>query len=620
MTAAAAARNWWARTRRASGPGPVFAAPETGAASPKDIDVRSARLSLAMPALFAGAMLLCGAIGFAVTVFCENKLAYDRHAALRQALDELGGTPDRMIGDAELRQIERRSGLKELRFAREPGNRAGRELQSVHDGRGRIVGWFSYAADDTLLRSMNRLWVLIGAIGAVFAVPSLIAARSSRRLIGLLDRSAGTLHRLSREDALTGLPNHRALIERLNEALARPRSGTVVFALVDLDGFREVNDTLGRSGGDAVMFAIAEHLKSALPAAALLARFEEDEFAVIAAGEERKMAATLADALRTALQRPVFVERMWQISAGIGIAQAPDDGTTADEIMRRAGLALRAAKRDGRGRVRFFAPQIETDYAERRFLLRELQTAISLRTFDVHYQPIVAADGAGIVGVEALLRWTHASRGPISPAVFIPLAEQSGLMSQLGEIVLRRALADAIRWPNIFISINLSPLQIRDRWLVDLVGVAMAETGIASSRVVLEVTEGILIDNPLEALARLEALRALGVAIALDDFGTGFSSMSYLQKFPFERLKIDRAFVASLGTSGNAGAIIQSIVTLGRGLGMKVLAEGVETDEQRVLLRLAGCDEMQGFLFAKPAPAAEIDKLLARNVVRAAVG
>jgi predicted signal transduction protein with EAL and GGDEF domain len=316
--------------------------------------------------------------------------------------------------------------------------------------------------------------------------------------------------------------------------------------------------------------------------------------------------------------RPIFVDRMWQLTTSIGVAQAPEDGTSAEELARRADLALRIAKRNGRGTARRFETQIETDYAERRFLLHELQSAIALQTFDVEYQPVVAAEGGAIVGVEALLRWTHPTRGPIAPSVFIPLAEQSGLMSQLGEIVLRRALTDGVRWPNLSVAINLSPLQIRDRWLVDLVGTVMAETSIASSRVVLEVTEGILIDNPQEAQMRLEALRALGVSLALDDFGTGYSSLNYLQKFPFDRLKIDRAFVASLGASGNTAAIIQSIVTLGHALGMKVLAEGVENDAQRVLLRLAGCDEMQGYLFARPGPAAEIDRLLARETPRAA--
>jgi EAL domain-containing protein (putative c-di-GMP-specific phosphodiesterase class I) len=309
--------------------------------------------------------------------------------------------------------------------------------------------------------------------------------------------------------------------------------------------------------------------------------------------------------------RPIFMDRMWQITASIGVAAAPEDGTSGEEIARRAGLALRAAKRSGRGIARQFEPQIETDYADRRFLLRELQSAIALQAFDVEYQPIVAAEGGAMVGVEALLRWTHPTRGPIPPSVFIPLAEQSGLMSQLGEIVLRRALSDGARWPALSVAVNLSPLQIRDRWLVDLVASIMAETVTTPSRVVLEVTEGVLIDNPQEAQARLEALRGLGVSLALDDFGTGYSSLNYLQKFPFDRLKIDRTFVASLGFSGNTGAIIQSIVTLGHALGMKVLAEGVETDEQRVLLRLAGCDEMQGFLFAKPGPAADIDNALA---------
>jgi EAL domain-containing protein (putative c-di-GMP-specific phosphodiesterase class I) len=299
------------------------------------------------------------------------------------------------------------------------------------------------------------------------------------------------------------------------------------------------------------------------------------------------------------------------LTASIGVAQAPEDGASGEEIARRASLAMRAAKRNGRGQARRFEPRVETDSVERRFLLRELKAAIELQAFDLAYQPIVAADGGAIVGVEALARWTHPTRGPIPPSVFIPLAEQNNLMSQLGEIVLRRALADAVRWPNLSVAINISPLQIRDRWLVDLVGAVMAEIGISSSRVVLEVTEGLLIDDPQEAQARLTALKALGVRLALDDFGTGYSSLNYLQKFPFDRLKIDRSFATSLGRSNNAGAIVQSIVTLGHALGMKVLAEGVENEEQRVLLRLAGCDEMQGYLFGRPGPAAAIDRMLA---------
>jgi EAL domain-containing protein (putative c-di-GMP-specific phosphodiesterase class I) len=357
-------------------------------------------------------------------------------------------------------------------------------------------------------------------------------------------------------------------------------------------------------------------LKSALPEDAVLGRFEDDEFAVIAGGEGGDAAIALADSLHAALTDPIEAGQAWQISAGIGVAQAPQDGTTGEALARRAALALGAAKRDGHGAVRRFAPQIETEHSDRRFLIRELKTAIAAQAFELHYQPIVAAAGGAIVGVEALLRWTHPTRGAIAPAAFIPLAEQHGLMNELGEFVLRSALADAARWPDLFIAVNLSPVQIRDPRLVALVGEVMAQTGVEASRIVLEVTEGILIDDPQETLAKLEALRALGLNLALDDFGTGYSSLSYLQKFPFHRLKIDRAFVASLGAVGDAGAIVQSIVTLGHALGMIVLAEGVETDQQRVLLRLAGCDEMQGYLFAKPRPADAIDKIVERSAAR----
>jgi diguanylate cyclase (GGDEF)-like protein len=575
-------------------------------------DTKPTRIALFAPLFLAAAVILCAAFGFAVTQFSETRLQAEQHAALRQALDdfrEAFGDVER-LNDLQLRGIERRAGLQDLRFDAAPTAEGGRELQSVHDARGRIVGWLSWVADGALVGAMNRLWGLLAAIGVVFALGGFVALRASRQLMHALDRSSETMRKLTSLDALTGLPNRQAMLAGLNEALARRRSDLVVLALVDLDGFREVNDTLGRAGGDAVLMDIAGHLKAGLPADALFGRFEEDELAVIVSGDDPHAAVRLTDALRVALQRPIFIDRMWQMTAGIGIAQAPEDGTTADDLVRRAGLALRVAKREGRGRTRRFEPQIETEYAERRFLLHELQSAVPLQMFDVHYQPIVAAAGGAIVGVEALLRWTHPTRGDIPPAVFIPLAEQSGLMSQLGEIVLRRALSDAVRWPHLSVAVNLSPVQISDRWLVDLVGAIMVETGIAPSRVVLEVTEGILIDNPQEAQTRLEALRALGVSIALDDFGTGYSSLSYLQKFPFDRLKIDRAFVASLGASGDTAAIIQSIVTLGHALGMKVLAEGIENDEQRVLLRLAGCDEMQGYLFARPGPAGEIDQAL----------
>jgi diguanylate cyclase (GGDEF)-like protein len=601
-----AARQWWAahRLRRSKPtPRPI-----------RTLKATIARLALFLPLLVTGAILLCAATGFTTTRISQGHVEAGQRAALQQALDEFHeqfgdiDAPD----DVQLREIARRSRLADLRFDANPIGDAGRTVQSLHDPRGRIVGWFSWAGDRAFIAAMDRFWGLLALIGAALGISAFIATRTAKHVLRSLNRSSEDVRKLTTQDPLTGLANQRVMLERLGEALARRRSGVVVLALVDLDGFREVNDTLGRSGGDALLASIAQHLDAGLPSSAMLGRFEEDEFAVIVEGDDTGVEDLLIESLRASLLRPIFMDRMWQITASIGIARAPDHGASGEEILRRAGLALRAAKRAGRGNARRFEPQIETDYAERRFLLHELQSAIALQSFDVEYQPIVAADGGAMVGVEALLRWTHPTRGPIGPSVFIPLAEQSGLMSQLGEIVLRRALSDGARWPTLSVAVNLSPLQIRDRWLVDLVAKIMAETGIDASRVVLEVTEGVLIDNPQEAQSRLDALRALGVRLALDDFGTGYSSLNYLQKFPFDRLKIDRSFVASLGTSGNTGAIIQSIVTLGHTLGMKVLAEGVEKDEQRVLLRLAGCDEMQGYLFAKPRPAAEIDQALAR--------
>lgn len=614
MKAVAAARQWWAKRRPQAS---AAAAPRSAARAGAPI-ARSLAASLV---LLAAAVIACAVIGLAVTRYNDRRFADERHAALQTALNELRA----VFGDihrfdyAQLRLIERRSGLEDLRFGSDPAQESGREIQSLQDAQGRIVGWFSWAADRALIIAMDWLWGLAGAVGVALMACAFVARRATQRLARSLGRSIETVRKLTSEDALTGLPNQRAVLQSLNRALARRGAGCVALALLDLDGLREANDTLGRKGGDALLVAIAERLKACLPEGALLGRFEDDEFAAIASGEgadSADTAAKLAEALRASFSDPFMLGdasagQGWPITACIGVAQAPDDGGNAEELARRAALALRAAKRTAHATVRRFEPQIESEQSDRRFLLRELKNAIARQNFDVHYQPIVAADGSGIVGVEALLRWSHPQRGAIAPTVFVPLAEQNGLMGELGAIVLRQALADASRWPGLFVAVNLSPVQIRDPQLVELVGAAMGETGIDASRVVLEMTEGILIDDPDETQRRLEALRALGVSIALDDFGAGYSSLSYLQKFPFERLKIDRAFVASLGAIGNAGAIIQSIVTLGHALGMIVLAEGIETDEQRVLLRLAGCDEMQGYLFARPAPAETIDALLA---------
>ena len=600
MKAAGEARNDWARRR----PG----------RSSRPVPGGTARIGTVLSFVLALAVLACAAAGLFATQRNDSRSGAEQHAALEAALGELHG----VLGDTDhfdagqLALIERRAGFHDLRFDGALADERGRDVQSVHDGQGRILGWFSWTPDREFVVAMDWLWGLLAAIGLVLALGGYLAMRATRRLVVAFARSRDTVRRLTTQDELTGLPNRRAVLQRLDDMIASRGSRFVVFALIDLDGYHEVNDALGRAGGDTMLRTIAERLKSALPPGTALGRFQDDEFAAIVASQDAQIATELADKISASLAAPIFMDQQWQISVGIGLAQSPQDGATGDELQRHAALALRSAKRGGRGSVRRFAPQIHEEHAERRFFLRELEIAIAQNAFNVQYQPVVAAEGGAMVGVEALLRWTHPTRGPIGPSLFIPLAEESGLMIRLGEIVMRRALADAIRWPNLFVSVNLSPVQMRSRGLVDFMRSLIAETGVAAARIVLEITEGVLIHDPEETLVKLEALRALGISTALDDFGTGYSSLSYLQKFPFDRVKIDRAFVASLGTTGNAGAIIQSIVTLGHALGMKVLAEGVETNEQRVLLRLAGCDEMQGFLFAKACPAEAIDKILAR--------
>jgi predicted signal transduction protein with EAL and GGDEF domain len=336
-----------------------------------------------------------------------------------------------------------------------------------------------------------------------------------------------------------------------------------------------------------------------------------DQFAVLIVTPDADAAQETLQFLASGLARPYWIDRQAvQIGATVGWASAPQDADTRDELIRRADLALRAAKRTQRGHVLRFARAMDAEFDERRFLEREIRRALEERAFDVHYQPVLAADGARVLGIEALLRWKHPLRGDIPPGVFVPVAERCGLMVELGEFVLRRALSDARRWPDLWIAVNVSPVQVRDPALVELVSNLLAENRIAPQRLVLEVTEGLLIDNPDEAKTRLDALKALGLKLALDDFGTGYSSLTYLQRFKFDKLKIDKGFVAPLGRDGNSQAMVQAIMALGHALELTLLAEGVETEEQRVLLRLAGCEEMQGYLFARPGPREAIDRIL----------
>jgi diguanylate cyclase (GGDEF)-like protein len=458
---------------------------------------------------------------------------------------------------------------------------------------------------------MNRILPVAALVAVGLAGFAALAIWQLSQLGHRLAKSEQHVQKLEYQDVLTGLPNHNHFFALLDQAMAKRQGNEhLAFATLDLDGFDEINDALGYAGGDEVLTELGKRLRDAITPSTLIARLGSDEFALMVTGKNAEVAEFVIETVREALARPIWLNQVVQVGASVGLAVAPRDGATRDELTRRADLALRTAKRRGRGTVVAFASEMEAEFQEQRFIKREAARTLAARGFDVHYQPIVAADGGAIAGVEALLRWEHPTRGMIPPAQFVPVVEEAGLMDQVGEFVLRRAVSDAARWDGLYVSVNLSPVQVRDRGFIDVVAAVLQESGFPPSRLVLEMTEGVLIENPEETTARLLELRALGVQLALDDFGSGYSSLRYLQTLPFDKLKIDRSFVAALDKSANGGVIIQAIVALGRALGMGVVIEGIETEQQRVLLRLAGCNEMQGYLFAKPAPREEITRLL----------
>mgnify|MGYP000241636870 CR=1 FL=1 len=580
----------------------------------------ASRAVVLLAVLAVGVTVLSVGIGYTLARQADERLWSEQRASLRNAISEFralfGSSTE--LDPRFVRMVEQSVGLKGLKFEIDPALGA-REMQPVMDAQGRIAGFLTWERAQPMMQTMQRLLPLIVAIAAMlvaFAAFSLSQLRRARRELAASEELA---RRAADEDKLTGLPNHAKTLELLDLALSERNGGDVTtFALIELDGMGDVAAHIGVLGGDEVIVAVADRLKETLPADAICGRIGSDEFAVtFTAAGDVDAEAVIREVLE-AIARPHWIDKVVRVSAHAGFAQAPRHATTRGELTRRAELALRAAAKKGPGALVGFELAIDTVSTNQKFIQRELPRALSANVLELHYQPIVAANGGRVVGVEALLRWTHPERGAIPPATFIPVAEQMGLMDTLGAFVLRRALQEAKRWPDLYVAVNLSPLQVRDRAIVELVRSALAESGVAPERLMLEITEGVLIDNPDEMVKRIEDLHALGVRIALDDFGSGYSNLGYLQRFPLDKLKIDRSFVIALGQHANGGVIIQAIVALGRALGLSVLVEGVETEQQRVLLRLAGCDEMQGYLFAKPAPAKTIDRLLAQAKQHAA--
>jgi diguanylate cyclase (GGDEF)-like protein len=569
----------------------------------------ASRFILLLAFLGIGAAVASAAFGYSLARQSDEQHADAQRAAMRAAIGEFrtlfgNGTE---VDPRFVRMIEQSSGLKDVRFEFEP--KTGREIQPVVNAQGRIVGFLTWQDDAPMMAMMERLMPLVAATAfalVAFAGFSLWQLRRSRLALAVSEQQARDAAEC---DGVTGLPNQIKMLRLVDSAMAQRQGEEILsYGLLALDAIDGIVEVHGQHAGDEVVGVVGARLRESLQGDVECARTGANTFALLWHGD-RDPVALMAAAIEAAT-RPQWIDGVVQVGAHAGFARTPVDATTRDELIRRAELAVRAAERKGRGAVVAFERTIDAAASEQQFIRRELPRAIKAQALELHYQPIVAADDAHIVGVEALLRWTHADRGAISPAKFVPVAEQMGLMDSLGEFVLRRALRDAKNWPGLYISVNLSPVQMRDRDIVQLVRQALREFAVAPSRLMLEITEGVLIENPEDMLKRIGELRALGARIALDDFGSGYSSLGYLQRFAFDKLKVDRSFVAALGRSPNAAVIIQAIVSLGRALGVTVVVEGVETEEQRVLLRLAGCDEMQGFLFARPAAVDAIERLV----------
>jgi diguanylate cyclase (GGDEF)-like protein len=472
---------------------------------------------------------------------------------------------------------------------------------------GKVARIYAFSLDQSAAAAFTNIALTVATLTTSllivlgFSVPAAIASRRIRERWLAEDQ----IRHLALHDSLTGLPNRLQFHQHLDRAVARAKRHGQLMAVfgLDLDRFKDVNDTMGHATGDALLEEVAARLKESVRESDLVGRLGGDEFAIVAEDiNAPEDAMRLARRVCTALGESYHVNgHELATSASIGIALGPVDGEPSDALLKNADLALYRAKEDGRNTFRFFEPAMDAALQKRRRLEVDLRAALRKNQLYLDYQPQFDLETGRLSGYEALVRWWHPTEGEISPATFLPIAEETGLIVPLGEWILRTACSYATTWPlDTNLAVNLSPAQFKTQDVYGLVRRVLNETGLEPHRLELEITEGIILQNTEAVLDTLQRLDQLGVSIAMDDFGTGYSSLSYLTRFPVKKIKIDRSFIDTLGTSPQTSAIVSSIVGLGQSLHVTITAEGVETEGQAAMLKKWGCDQVQGFYYGKP--------------------
>jgi diguanylate cyclase len=521
----------------------------------------------------------------------------------------------RFIDDSVLAEISTRRQLTDLRYLNGQPAAAGEQTIVLSDARGNAVASLAWKPTRPGGQIAGSILPFITVALGGFVVLIGLMLRYMRRTAEEIRAGESQLRHIALHDPVCGLPNRIYFADRLEKAINDVRQGGASAAVfyIDLDHFKDVNDTLGHHIGDELILAVTQRLSRIMRGDDLVARLGGDEFAIITecASDSYSLQA-IAGRIISAVCAPYQISgHNIIIGASIGIAAIDRRARDATDILRYADMALYRAKNEGRNRACIYDAAMDADLSNRKLLEGDLLYAIKNDGLAAAYQPIMNASGETIIGVEALCRWAHPTLGQIPPSQFIPIAEHSGLIVDLGEWMLKRACLDGRAWPGLTIAVNVSPLQFRRSDFVEVIERILTEADFPANRLELELTESTLLGNLETAELSMLRLKAIGVRFALDDFGTGYSSLLYLRRFPFDKLKIDSSFVRSIEKAPDAAAIVHAVVSLGRGLGMKVTAEGVETAEQHLFLRAAGVHQMQGYRFGKPGPAGVINARLA---------